>query len=255
MASWLDGLKYSFGGGNNAQIQSMQANAKPRIQQMGDNQSNDWLAQHGLLPGTVPEYQNGLNSPAYGNLIQGAQGINYDQSGVNALKDYALAPPGGSPWEKMMLDRQGVEQNQALSGAGGANNAATQNAYSQVAQRGGLNSGAQQRIAMSGQRDLNAQRQQIYGQGAQDRAQIGAQGEQNRLSALQSLPGAQAQSVQAQVGALSPWQTLLNANVQNAGSANQFNQGIFNTQLGAYGANKTANAIATSGGGGSGWLG
>lgn len=199
-------------------------------------------------PGPRPEYAGyaGIRDPNTG-LISG-HGLNLnpqvDQSGLAAFKDRALAAPGTSAWEQMALNKQGLEQNQAMQGAQqqGANAAAQ--ARSGLAMRGGLSSGAAERSGRNSMRDILAAQQNVGAQGLQSRADIGQEAERQRLAALGQLP-------QMQLNAAQPGIDAQKFNIGNALTQKQAEEQAkfanYQQQMQGYGATQQANAIAANG--------
>lgn len=106
-----------------------------------------------------------------------------DPRALDAMRDRAMSGEN-SPWLKMQLEKQGQGElglrdqaaQQALSGAS--------TARSQMAMRGGMGSGASERIAQSTSRDMNAARQAIGRQGASDRLGLGIANDQTNMGLL-----------------------------------------------------------------------
>jgi hypothetical protein len=81
-----------------------------------------------------------------------------------------------SPWLKMALEKQAAEQAQRMNlGAKQAQTSAAQ-ARANIAMRGGLRGGAAERLGAQAGENLLLQRQNILGQGAVERGQLGMQG-------------------------------------------------------------------------------
>lgn len=118
-------------------------------------------------------------------------GVDLSRLGLEGLQEQALTPSQESAWLKMATDQQRLEEQalrdeavqQALSGAS--------QAQAGLAMRGGLSSGARERIAQQAGRNLTAARQDVGRTGMQQRAGLGVQAEENRLRALSQLPGAE----------------------------------------------------------------
>lgn len=118
-------------------------------------------------------------------------GAPLDTSGVDAIKNMALTPSQESAWLKMATEQQKLEEANALDSASKGAATAADTARTNLAMTGGLRSGAAERIAAAaGDQDLLA-RQGVRNQGALTRAGLGMNAEQNRLTALGQLPGAQ----------------------------------------------------------------
>ena len=185
-----------------------------------------------------------------------------DISGVESLKERALNK-GPSAWANMATDKQRLEQSGLVNSA--TNLASTEAAQNRaaLASRGGLRGGAGLRLAnQAGQQGALA-RQNVYQQGALQRADIGLQDQQMKNQFLTQLPGAQLAAAQYGTGV-----DQYNANQTN--QANQFNIGnrlqdqqqqnawdtlSYQEKMKLKGAGMTADAIARSGNTGKGWFG
>jgi len=137
-----------------------------------------------------------------------------------------------SPWMDQMLQQQDMMQTQALNR--GAQQAATGAAAAQasLARRGGLSSGAAERMAAGAQEQRVLGAQDIYGQGAQQRL------------------GMQTQDMQDE----RKFQTgLQQSNIQNAltdlGQRQQFDLGKYSEQMKGWSAEQAAKATEKGGGG------
>lgn len=139
--------------------------------------------------------------PEYTSLLDPATGLlkkeyqmemgNLDLSKIdsfNKFKEQANRK-GPSEWAKLMQEQinqqrmAGMEKaaNQAMSGAAMAR--------SGLAMRGGMSSGARERIAMQSARDLMSARQGVGRSSNEGLLKINIQDEDNRLKFLQQLPG------------------------------------------------------------------
>lgn len=203
-----------------------------------------------------PEYNN-LLDPASGVLKSQYQ-MTPEQANLSSLDSYgayksAAMAPGFTPWGEMQKQLLGTQQNQALSDLSGKSAQGQAQARSSLGMRGGLSSGARERLAVSGARDLNQGNQSIYNQGSQNLLNLGISDAQQKQSMLSNLLNTDVQGQQF--------------NVQNKNQANQYN--ISNAlsentkananNLAKYGMKMqdwagagTAAAIANSGGGGGG---
>lgn len=165
-------------------------------------------------------------------------------NGALNLLNQKATQQGNSPWLNMQLQKQGMEQQQALGHVGAQTNAATANARAGLAMRGGLSGGAAERLARGGATDMNAARQGIMQQGNQNRLNLGIQDETNKNQLLGQAVGAnQAQNAQnIGIGQFNAQNTLAENNANNAFDMNKYSE-----QMKAYGAGKSANAMANSG--------
>ena len=136
----------------------------------------------------MPEYEMGYNTLDPSSI-----------AGYSQFEDFATGT-GLSPWAIAQQERLGIEeQMQREDVQRGAQSAAAQ-AQSQLAMRGGLRSGARERIATSGARDALRARQEVAGQAMLQRADIGSQDAANRQQALQNFVGMGADIEQFNVG-------------------------------------------------------
>jgi hypothetical protein len=199
-------------------------------------------------PGPRPDYQGytGIRDPNTGLLQQ--SGLNAQVGatgpGYQAFQDRALAAPGTSAWEQMALGKQQLEQQQAAQQAMQSGQARAAEARGGIARRGGLTSGAQERVAKSSMRDILGAKQTVAQGGQQARADIGLNAENQRLAALSQLPGMESQRQNQQIG-------VQEFNIQNAlaqkQAEEQAKQQEYQQKMAAYAAAQQANAIAASG--------
>ena len=120
--------------------------------------------------------------------------------GYQAFQKEALAAPGESPWEKMMMERQAAEEGMGRDLAQSQGAAMGQNIWNQMAMRGGAGAGSRERAAMAGKRAGLSGMQNVARQGTMDRANIGVQGEERRMGLLSQLPGMEFQRTQFGTG-------------------------------------------------------
>jgi hypothetical protein len=117
----------------------------------------------------------------------------YDPRGIEAIRGEALRTPGqDSPWATMMKQKQGFEQQQGLNSAANQWAGAQAGASANLAMRGGMASGARNRLAAQGMKDQALGAQGIRAQGNQQRMDIGIEDEQNRQKWLSGLAGQEA---------------------------------------------------------------
>lgn len=144
-----------------------------------------------------------------------------------------------SPWYKMALEKQGAEQSQLMDQAARQQAGALAGARSQLAMRGGLGSGAAERMATAGAEGLTNLLQQQRQAGAVERGQLGMQGADLASRIGQFNVGAenvaQAQNVQNRIADLQ---------AQNARDILQYQE-----LMKMKGAEATAEGIRKSGGG------
>lgn len=120
------------------------------------------------------------------------QGVSYDPykagTAMKALTGRAT-DTGESPWLKMALGKQGIEEQAAMDNATEQAGSGAAFARSSLASRGGLSTGAGERVARDAARNLNASRSQAAREGALDRAELRTTDENNKLGLLSNAAG------------------------------------------------------------------
>lgn len=149
-------------------------------------------------------------------------------SGYNAIKGNATSP-GASPWASMATNRQNLaaqdqQEHGAVQVAG-----QTAKANDDLAARGGLSSGARERVAQSGATNAMDMSQGVNRQKNLNNMDIGLEDQKMKMGQQNTLAGLD----QADMAG------------KNAYNENQYNQ-----QMAAWGAGKQADATAASGKGG-----
>lgn len=145
----------------------------------------------------LPGLNEKLSSYGKGNIYGKTQKTFGDQTPMPVLSDYqgieTLANKGQltarqvsgadiqaqmeqSPWYKMALEKQGLEQARLMNQAAQQQAGALAGARSQLAMRGGLRGGAAERLAQSGAENLATGLQQQRMAGGIERGQLGMQG-------------------------------------------------------------------------------
>lgn len=201
----------------------------------------NWMPNsYGMTP-TRPDYIVGYD-PKTMSLSDYLSG-KYDQSGMNAFREQALRK-GPSAWATLSKQQQAALQgNQRESGA---KEVASQTAQAEdnLASRGGLSSGARERAATEGSKNYLAMSQDLARQGNLNDLQIGVNDEQNRIQQLGMLPGMEMQ--QAGMFEDARGKDIANTTAENA-RRNAYNQNIYDQQMGAWGANRQAQATENAG--------
>lgn len=189
----------------------------------------------------IPEY-NSIYSSSMAMQPKVQQGL-LGMQGFNQFRDEALRQ-GQSPWASMALQKQGLEESSALERAKQEAASSAAQAQSNLAMRGGLSSGARERLAGAGAQNMLAMSQDIGRQGGLNRLGIGMQDEQNRIARLSQLPGMELsqQSLLADVG-----QNDVRNMMQENLARNAYNMNNYNQQMKVLAANKTAQAMEESG--------
>lgn len=176
--------------------------------------------------------------------------LHMDTQGLDKYRQEALRT-GPSTWAKLsgqMQDQQAIsERSRAAAAAAGAG----ADARSQLAMRGGLDSGGRMSLAKAQMRNQMQGQQDISQQKGQNMLQIGINDEQNRISQLGQIPGLEAQAMapqlqKAQMG-IQANQFDIGNQVKNASALNDYNSNQYNQKMQAWAANKQANATANAG--------
>jgi len=178
-----------------------------------------------------------------------------DLSGVSdvskAMSARALAAPGTSPWEKMMLQRQGLEQSRALDEAKQRSATEAASTTGALAMRGGVGAGGRERAERAASRGLNLASAGVSQSGALQRADIGTSAEEQRLQAAPQavqaglgLGGAYSQA--GQVDLRSSQQNIQNAMEQQR-RKNVFGLDKYKAEMEKWAAERQAQAEENSG--------
>lgn len=217
---------------------------------LGDSFTAPWA---NFDPSSMPAF-NSIYNPSTQSIGGTAAGLNaanpLDMSGIDAFKSQALAQ-GPSQWAQQAGQQQNYLAMQSKDQ--GAQTVAGQGATAQagLASRGGLSSGAAERLAQGGANNYLSMTQGVNNQLAGNQMQIGMNDQQNKLSMMSQLPGMQLGAAnfkqgqaQMQLGADST--DVANA-MQGTQAQNTYNLGKYQTQMQGYGAGQTASATAKAG--------
>ena len=201
-------------------------------------------------------------------------GINLDKRGLEAIRGRALTQ-GPSEWQNLMLQKQGLEESGQRDRAGNQEASARSGAYSQLAAKGGLSTGARERLARSGAEGLAQTMQDISRGGSESRLGIATEDERQKLDLLKNLPGMEIAALQPEFEKTKMWGTLADseagrgqnldlANRQYGTGVEQFNLanalneigrkdanalGAYQEKMKGYAAEQQSKATAASGGG------
>lgn len=202
------------------------------------------------------KYQEATSQPgmAQFNSVLGADNniadqykMNLDTSnldkGMGAVRERALGT-GRSGWANLMLQQQNQDSQNALGQANKDSLSSMQQAQSALAQRGGLSSGAAERLAGSSQKNMAMARLNANNQAAQGRMKIGLQDENQRMQMLQALPGMETQALQPK---MAQQQFNIGNSLKGVESQNQNNQQVYGEKMKAWAANRQADATERSG--------
>jgi len=142
-----------------------------------------------------PEFESLLNED--GSIqdafkLGGFEDVSVNDQGLDKFRSEALRD-GPSQFANLQQQQLGVQQGQRRDDAAAQAAQGRAQAFSQLAQSGGLSGAARERIGQSGARNLLQSRQNIARQGQQSGLDISAQDEQRRIGQLQQLPGMEMQ--------------------------------------------------------------
>lgn len=130
---------------------------------------------------------NDLTQDLQGNINQ----ANLNKEALAELRSRGLST-GPSPWLSLQLEGQKRDEQNQVNNATAQLAGADAQARTQLAMRGGLMSGARERLARSGVMSSNATRQNIANAGASARLGLQTTDESNKLDILKALPGLEA---------------------------------------------------------------
>jgi hypothetical protein len=147
---------------------------------------------------------------------------------------------GPSAWSQMAMQQQHLAEQTGRDQAMQQGQQAGSQAMADLARSGGLSSGARARIAMQSARQGLMGQQGVSRQGIEQRAGINTQDQQRRQALLGQVADAESKSQAANVG-------LQATDIQNKGI---FDLARYKEQMGAYGAQQSANAQRDAASGG-----
>jgi hypothetical protein len=127
-----------------------------------------------------------LTSQLTGNLGS----VNLDKTALSEIQNRALSNDP-SAWLKLQLENQDKAKVDALNNASKTAAQGYGNAYSQLAQRGGLTSGARERLARSSSESADMMGQNVQNQDSQSRLNLQMADRQSKDDMLKQLPGMQ----------------------------------------------------------------
>lgn len=189
-------------------------------------------------------------TPGYDGAKMSVQDIQPDPRALQAFRQQALRT-GPSAWADLAASKSYAEQAAAKDALArqAAGNLAT--AQSGLAMRGGLRSGAAERLQTAAGRDLLNESQKLGQQGSLNRMQIGINDEQNRISQLGMLPDMELSDARFRLGTR---QYDLNNSIEEVNRQNKFKLKEYDNESGIWAAGKQADATANSSGGGISWI-
>ena len=145
--------------------------SNPILQSMGGMSGGNWMDPAGFF-----KQKDRVN---YGEMMETPK--------LSGYRDLKTLDGGGqinpafiekSPWATLAMEKQAAEQGQLFDNAVQNQASALAQGRNSLAMKGGLSSGASERMAMQGADDLAKNRQNILSQGVADRAGLGMQGAQ-----------------------------------------------------------------------------
>lgn len=202
-------------------------------------------------------------------------GINLNTEGLQEIRKRALSNQP-SEWANLLTEQQKLDEQNRGGNAQQQQASATSGAQGALAMRGGLSSGARERVQTAGSGQLAQTLQDVANQGQQARIGIGLQDEAQKNQMLMALPGFENQALQPELAKTSLWSGVAtndanqgynaaNANrayssaVDQANKTNAMNEnarldtsnlGAYAEQMKAYTGNQQAKATAAAGSGG-----
>lgn len=213
---------------------------------------NKYFEQRPLGPEYVPGYDPTTDTLAQ-EFADRLGGINLDTRGLDKFRSEAMRT-GPSTWAQMAEAKQRDEESMARGSGARQAASARGGAMSQLASRGGLTSGARERLSRGGAEDLLNMQQDIGRQGRTNRLQIGMSDEQNRVQQLGMLPGMEIAALQPELQKFSMWSSGRQQDVANkmneAAARNAFEAKKYAEQMAGYGAERSAQATVEANKGG-----
>jgi hypothetical protein len=179
---------------------------------------------------------------------------NINQSGIEAMRARATGT-GPSPWLNLQLDQQKAKEANQMDQATAQNQGQAAAARSGLAMRGGLSSGANERIARSQMMGGNQAAQGIRQAGDQERMGLQIADEGQRMDMLKGLPAAEIANAMPGIDA-QKFNVTQDFNTQktNVGSAlndllqkRAYDSNSYNEAMRAWAAGKSADAQANAG--------
>jgi hypothetical protein len=170
--------------------------------------------------------------------------------GFQAIKKDAMRQ-GPSAWANLMMESQKLDQHRASDDAATQGNSALAQARSSMAMRGGLGSGARERLGGSALREIMNARQQIAGRGEQQRLGIQTTDETNRQGLLKEFMGAEGKlaAYNNDIGNKSQEFNIQRA-IEEKRAKDAFAMDTYKEQMAKWAADRQARATENSGGGG-----
>jgi hypothetical protein len=183
------------------------------------------------IPDYIPTWNNSFSVADH---IQPAlDQIQPDTSGLAAFSNEAKRSGPGA-WAGLAQKLNQQEAKTQLDQAQRTSAGSTAQAESNLAMRGGLDSGARERLATAGSNQYASAAQSIGNTEATNATKINMQDEQNRIQELEALPGIQNQYLAPQFQKIQLGEQAFATDVQgqeaNVTNLNAYNQNRFSTQ-------------------------
>ena len=202
---------------------------------------------YGGMPG-YPGYQTAYNQQAdsvAGDYAAAARAGTPSEAGLNKYRQEAMRS-GPSAWAQMTGKNIGMQA--AAAREKGAKDIAGQQATAagQLAMRGGLQSGARERMAKGAAKGMLDMQQDIARQEMGNRLQAGINDEQNRISQLGALPGMDVSMAgakrQAALTGVQGREADINRRLEEQARLNAYNMAKYQADIGMWAAGKQADA-------------
>lgn len=207
---------------------------------------------YGAYPGEQPNYTQGFTPDMWlaPEIQKRLDAIAMDPRGLSKYREEALRT-GPSAWATLSKQNQKLQASASKQKMRRELSGNVAGAESALAMRGGLTSGARERVAKSGNRDFLDMSQNLERQRGLNDVQIDVNDEQNRISQLGALPGMEVAAMQPEFEKTRLYGQARQAD--NAGRANDiqqfnsWNQNAWNKKMEAWGTNRTAQATENAG--------
>jgi hypothetical protein len=201
----------------------------------------------------IPGYQASFDPRSMSlaqQMSQGLNNINVNHQGIDAYRAEALRQ-GPSKYAQLATDKENTNEISARSRAQAEANAQRSQGASQLAMSSGMTHGAAERMNRASNNNYLNMSQDIGKQAQQNRQQISMNDEQNRISQLGALPGMENTALASDFQKLQMQgqanQFDIGNQVQEGTRLNAYNMNKYQTQMGAWAANKQADATANAG--------
>lgn len=174
-------------------------------------------------------------------------GINLNTQGLEEYRKMAMQE-GPSAWAQMATESQKLDEQNALQNAMRNSQQAQNQAFNNLAGRGGLSQGQRERLQLQALRSGMQNQQNILNQGMQQRFGINTQDQSNRAQMLANLQGMDINAANFAQGQRQYMDQAKQADIGNAlrdvGGFNAYQSGAFDKAMQEWGTSKTADAQA-----------